>query len=255
MKKDEQNTKRRPEFSNKSLNFTIDLLAFVLMFSMIGTGLVIRYILPPGSGSRSGGYGLLLWGMDRHEWGGLHFWISVGLVLALALHVALHWSWVCNFVRRRFVRDKPLGKLSQRSAIALGVGFIVLLNAAIVWFLWASNSNVFVATEPEHDRGEEMEIQGSHARGVRVSRKTADSRGNGGRRTGVRSKVVESSTVRGSMTLKEVSKKTGVPIDTIKTSLDLPQGVSVNERLGQLKRRYRFQIEDVRKIVADYHKF
>jgi hypothetical protein len=130
--------------SNRSrLNFTIDLLTLLLMLLMIVTGLVIRYVLPPGSGGRGGGWGLVVLGMDRHDWGGLHFWLSVGLVVLLLVHVALHWSWVCGIVRRWLRRDhSPRGKLSNRALNLSGVGFLVVLALLVAGFIYASSGGV-----------------------------------------------------------------------------------------------------------------
>ncbi len=303
MKKDEQTTSQGRKFRKTTLNFTIDFLAFLLMLSMIGTGVIIRYVLPPGSGGRGGGYGLTLWGMDRHDWGGVHFWLAVFLLGLLVLHVALHWSWVCNFVRRHVSHDRSHSRISQRAAIAFGAGFFVLLNLLVVWFLWASDSNVFVNVgggehleptkhevvkrkwipiqeqlpsrsesldpETEHDCGNEPHVQrfsgrdrnnqkrgAAPGRGLgrsnRVDKNTNDGRWRQGRRTGRRAVSSGTSSIQGSMTLKEVSNKTGVPVDIIKESLSLPDRVSSHERLGRLKRRYGFQIEDLRRIVAKH---
>ena len=60
-----------------TLNFLVDALTLLAIFVMIATGLVIRFILPPGTGGGHGGAGLLLWGMGRHDWGDVHFWTSV----------------------------------------------------------------------------------------------------------------------------------------------------------------------------------
>ena len=54
------------------LNFIVDVVAFVGFVVLTTTGVLMRYILPPGSGHYS-----TIWSLDRHEWGGIHFWISV----------------------------------------------------------------------------------------------------------------------------------------------------------------------------------
>ncbi len=58
--------------------------------------------------------------------------------------------------------------------------------------------------------------------------------------------------IRGSMTLKDVEKTTKVPSAYIIESLKLPKSISVKEQLGSLKRKYRFEINDVREIVKEY---
>jgi hypothetical protein len=47
-----------------------------------------------------------------------------------------------------------------------------------------------------------------------------------------------------------VSAQTGVFVKTLKHDLHLPSSTSPNERLGRLKRRYGFEIEDVRHMAV-----
>jgi hypothetical protein len=59
-----------------TINFIIDAVGFVGFVFLTTTGVLVRYVLPPGSGRRA-----VLWGMNRHEWGDLHFWIIPPLAL------------------------------------------------------------------------------------------------------------------------------------------------------------------------------
>lgn len=299
------NPKRSHRPQKARLNFAVDFATLFLMIAMIGTGMIIKYILPPGSGRR--GHGLMLWNLDRHGWGDVHFWLSIALLAILLVHVALHWSWVCNFVRHRIRPNKPLGKLSPRTTIALGTGFFLFVNLLIVWFVWASSSNVFVATEqrrmhnPPHrnlvdhsavewEKDLKTEVQnvnsqhkygdGDSSRGCGYGQGYGRGQGRGygqgigygqGRGYGVkrgvgynrnRQKTRESVTsdkfiekIRGYMTLGELINKTGIPLETFRASLSLPKNVSASERIGQLRRQYGFQIEDVREIVFTHGHF
>jgi hypothetical protein len=82
--------------------FWIDILNFVLFLSVIITGVIIKYILPPGSARPQGGgrgfHGgrpiLTLWDMDRHQWGDIHFWLAIVLCLALLIHLIQHRRWI-----------------------------------------------------------------------------------------------------------------------------------------------------------------
>ncbi len=58
---------------------------------MLGTGLALVYRLPPRV---RGGGGLTMLGMDRHQWGDLHFYTGVALGILVVVHVLLHWGWV-----------------------------------------------------------------------------------------------------------------------------------------------------------------
>lgn len=61
-----------------------------------GTGLALTYKLPPGS---RGGRGLTMWGMNRHEWGDLHFYVGVLMIALVLTHVILHWGWLKNALK------------------------------------------------------------------------------------------------------------------------------------------------------------
>jgi len=80
---------------------------------MTATGVVLRFLLPPGSGHRS-----RIWGLDRHDWGGVHYWTAVVLLAALSVHVLLHWKWIVHTVR---------GQGRERSGIRLALGLVGLV--------------------------------------------------------------------------------------------------------------------------------
>ena len=44
-------------------NFVIDTVAFAGFVFLTATGVLVRYVLPPGSGHHT-----TVWGLDRHEW-------------------------------------------------------------------------------------------------------------------------------------------------------------------------------------------
>lgn len=96
--------------NRSSLNFLIDAAAFVVFLFLTTTGILTRYVLPPGSGRW-----VTLWGLDRHGWGDVHFWLAIALLAILALHLALHWRWVVCMVR---------GQRSQASGARVALGLI-----------------------------------------------------------------------------------------------------------------------------------
>jgi hypothetical protein len=90
------------------LNFVVDVFAFAAFMALLSTGVLLRYLLPPGSGALVGrGIGrgagqqtvLLLWGSMRHEWSDIRFWIANALLAVLAVHLFLHWKWIVCVVR------------------------------------------------------------------------------------------------------------------------------------------------------------
>ena len=93
------------------LNLIIDALLLLCLAAIAGIGLLIKYVLVPGH-QRWEIYGrnvsLFLWGLDRHQWGTIHFIIGLVFLSLLVLHVVLHWSMVVGVYRRlipnRFAR-------------------------------------------------------------------------------------------------------------------------------------------------------
>ena len=78
-------------------NFWVDFASAVVLCAMLGTGVLLKWILPPG---RSGGRGLVWLGEDRHFWGDVHFWLAVVMLALVVVHLVLHRSWVANCWRR-----------------------------------------------------------------------------------------------------------------------------------------------------------
>lgn len=107
-----------------NLNFLIDFIGFAGFVLLTATGVLMRYVLPPGSGRYT-----TIWTLDRHEWGSIHFWIAIVFLAVLALHLFLHWRWIAALMRGR-PRD------GSGARVALGtVGLVALLALAIAPFL------------------------------------------------------------------------------------------------------------------------
>ena len=94
-----------------TLNFIIDMLSFISLLGLAGTGFIIKYTLPPGSGGKGrllhdghGGEHIKeLWSMTRHEWGGIHFYIAAFFIILMLVHIILHWNWIKNYFKSLFV--------------------------------------------------------------------------------------------------------------------------------------------------------
>jgi len=106
---------RRP-----TVNLIVDLLAFSAFVFLTTSGVLLRYVLPPGSGRFT-----TLWGLGRHDWGAVHFWIAVVFLALLALHLVLHGRWLLATVRGRASQGARL-----RLALAI-VGALALLALAV----------------------------------------------------------------------------------------------------------------------------
>ncbi len=84
------------------LNLVIDALLLLCLAAIAGIGLLIKYVLIPGY-QRWEIYGrnvsLFLCGLDRHQWGTIHFIIGLVFLSLLVLHIVLHWSMVVGIYR------------------------------------------------------------------------------------------------------------------------------------------------------------
>jgi heme/copper-type cytochrome/quinol oxidase subunit 2 len=133
----------------QTLNFITDLITLLAMVALAGTGLLLRFVLPPGS---RGGHGLQLWNLTRHDWGDVHFWLSIVLGTLVVVHVALHWTWVCSLVARRVRSDgRRGGQGAPKRRMLSGVAAVVAVTALLVVFVWVARFSITKSvSEPEH---------------------------------------------------------------------------------------------------------
>jgi hypothetical protein len=88
--------------SRSTINFILDLVSLINLLGLMITGIIMRYVLPPGTGglgriAHGGGRGQhikQLWSMTRHQWGDVHFWLSAVFVVLMLAHIVLHWNWI-----------------------------------------------------------------------------------------------------------------------------------------------------------------
>lgn len=130
------------------LNFLIDVLSYSFFLFLITTGILMRYILPPGTGRF-----VTIWGMSRHDWGTIHFWISVTFLAFMVLHVYLHWKWIVCMTT---------GKPGKRSGIKTG---IIMLGIALIAMAPVLSPREYASENerehPPYTRYDEITIHGS----------------------------------------------------------------------------------------------
>jgi hypothetical protein len=215
--------------SRNGLNIIVDSISALNLLGLAMTGLVLRFVLPPGSGPRS------LWTLRRHDWGGVHFWLAVSLCTVLVLHVALHWQWVCSVVRRLVPGHQAEDSRGSRLARNLaGIAFLTVLVVGLTGFVWVARLDV-----QQVPRG-----PGAAVRERPEAATTRPGRGDRGRDR----RIVP---IRGSTTLSQAATSNDVPVAALRERLGLPQDVDSDERLDRLGRRYGFNISQARRVVAE----
>lgn len=220
-----------------TINFVVDLVAFVVMLGMIATGLVVRFALPPGTGGR-----WVIWGMGRHDWGGLHYYLALGLLALLLLHLALHWAWTC-VIADKLLATAGLGHRFDAGAhcrhagrrLAIGCAALLIVAGSVGGFYFWAASNVTVNAYGTMRRG----ATAMPSDDVGPTENPVQ-RGRG----------LGRAAVTGSMTLAEVSSSAGVSTDRLKASLGLPADVPDDARIGQLRRTYDLTMSQIRANVA-----
>lgn len=128
--------------SRGPLNLLIDMLAAACLLTMVATGYVLRFPLPPATNRTHE-----LWGMSRHEWGTIHSWASLGLLLVLIIHLVLHWDWIVTMIRHRFACFQGGGANAGRH---VGLATMAVLVALAALFALATHFGVREREVPLH---------------------------------------------------------------------------------------------------------
>jgi hypothetical protein len=152
-----------------TVNYATDGLTLLTLLGVASTGLLLKFVLPPGSGRTS----LELLGMSRHEWGDVHFWTTVALGAVLLLHIALHWNWVCGMTHK--ILTRRTSRISEGARAAWGVvslalivgllaGVVLLARANLTQTGWhASDDRQGIVDDARHGQGKAMRSRRRHA--------------------------------------------------------------------------------------------
>lgn len=109
------------------LNLIIDALLFLCLAAIAGIGLLMNYVLVPGF-QRWEIYGrnvdLFFWGMDRHEWGAIHYVLARILLGLLVLHLVLHWKTIVS-ICRKLIPSRPVRWIAAVVLVGLATSLLV----------------------------------------------------------------------------------------------------------------------------------
>ncbi len=108
--------------------FWTNVLNLLLMLGLVGTGIILRWVLPPGSGGGGPGRGIgwrggqgprvvAEWlGLTRHQWGDIHCYLAIALAAGITLHLLLHTGYIRSACARWLV---PRGLSRRQTSQAL----------------------------------------------------------------------------------------------------------------------------------------
>ena len=101
-----------------TLTKVLDLFSFVALMSMLSTGVFLKITLPPRSG------GDQVWGLSRHEWGDIHFYLSVIFLLLMSAHLLVH----AKFIKSVIIGKAPTEKYYRIVAGIIGAIALIALT-------------------------------------------------------------------------------------------------------------------------------
>lgn len=212
-----------------SLNFWIDVASLAVMIGLAATGGLIHFVLPAGSG-----HFYALCGWDRHDIGQVHFYLAVAAIALLALHVLLHWSWVCCIVSKAVGREAP----SRRARTAWGGVVLLAIVVFLVGGLWWASS--MVQELAPGGRGQDR-----RAHVGRGSTFAADP----GHETHL-DECPAGAAIDGRTSLGAAATMCGLSVAQLLQELALPASIDPEERLGRLKRRHGLDLLAVRELAC-----
>ena len=208
--------------------YLIDTLLFLCIVGIVFIGFLMGLFLPKGPAAPESAKYFL--GLHRHQWGNIHFYLSIAFTALVIIHLILSWKWIKS-------RSRQIFKKGWRSMLAL----TALASILVLALFWA----FFPRLPGAYDDY-----------GVRAGAKTKQPHLNEEGYPVHEEKIyLEDGTVAivitGQTTLNQVEKATGIPAKDIAAKLGLPAKVSLDESLGRLRKIYPVAIQDVRDIVTE----
>lgn len=97
----------------------VDLLSFTALTLMISTGTLLKFTLPPRSGGDE------VWYLTRHDWGDIHFYLSVTFLILMSVHLITH---------LKFIKSVVTGKASAEKNYRIAIGILGLVALVFLAF-------------------------------------------------------------------------------------------------------------------------
>jgi len=230
-------------------HYLTDLILFISIGGLIIIGIIMAFFTSSGPQVEEASKYFL--NLHRHQWGDIHFYFSIVFILFLVIHLVLEWRWIKGKTRKLF------GNLWFLAFTAAFLFIILFLS----WHFLPKGSGAYEAYGKR--RGNGFFQTQTKGQDIRKEESPFQIKNNGGSRKGGKKeheekRVVgretkqadETIIITGQLTLNDIEEKTGISSRTIADKLDLPASISLNERLGRLRKRYLFNMQDVRDIIS-----
>ncbi|MBN2807319.1 MAG: DUF4405 domain-containing protein [Prolixibacteraceae bacterium] len=221
-------------------NLLIDAILLLLLMAMAGLGLLIKYVLVPGF-KRNDLYGsdveLFFWGYDRHQWGTVHLWVSLGFIFLVILHIIFHWRMIGCIFRQIF------GTKASRIIVVSSLVFFSLLFVITPLLIkpdiapmnnhHINHQKVKIINDSHHNNSSDTINVIEKDQAVKSIQTTTQHEN------------LHVGDQKGSMTLAQFAHQQNVSLVSLAASMGIPEAIC-NERIGRLRRIYGFEIETLR---------
>lgn len=207
--------------------YLVDTLLFLCVVGIIFIGFLMGLVLPKGpQAPESAKYFL---GLHRHQWGNIHFYLSIAFTALVIIHLILSWKWIKSKSRQIF-------KKGWNSMLVL----TALASILILALFWAFYPRIPGAYEDYGVRaGAKAKQQHLSQEGYPVHEEKI-----------FLEDGAAAIVITGQTTLKHVEEATGIPAKDIAAKLGLPSNTPLDENLGRLRKTYGFTLQKVRDAVA-----
>lgn len=234
--------------------YLVDTLLFLCIVGIAMIGLLLGLFIPKGpKAAESAKYFLEL---HRHQWGNIHFYLSIAFIILVIIHIVLSWSWIKGKARQAFKKGWKV-VLTMTAVSSILVVFLFWIFYPKVPGAYEDHGvragkrpkeNVFEETylkeesvKPKKESQIKEEIQ-------QVKLPSEEQEENFAR--GHMAEDASGILITGQMTLDDIERETSIPARKIAEKLGLPQDVSLQEKLGHLRKRYAFTMQEVRDVVS-----
>jgi hypothetical protein len=236
-----------PKFNRTKVNLSIDLLLLIVFAALIGIGLLLKFVLISGQ-EKWLVYGsnpeLTFLGLDRHEWGTVHLITGIVFFVLFILHLAFHWNMIkCMF--RKCVPAKGL-------RAGLATVSLVLFTGLIVFPFFINPVKGPAGRGIEQFSLEELGIDVNDSIRLELKKPKRIEEERTDYELHLRKKNnPEQADITGKMTLQGISVKYDVSVKKLKEKLNIPDHVSKYERLGRMRKKYDFTLQELRDIIDE----
>jgi cytochrome b subunit of formate dehydrogenase len=148
-------------------NWLIDAAVLVGGLLAALTGIYFLY-LPSGGyeGGRNPMYSVTIF-FERHTWSDLHTWGGLLMIVAVIVHIVIHWSWIVRMGKRMFATLIPGGgsqprltvlQLSRAGQVNLAINLAIAISFLLcavtgVYFLFTPEGGFQGGSNPAWDPG------------------------------------------------------------------------------------------------------